>query len=250
VVESPSGAPHPILRDYYRDETERRRFLTQTFDQVAGHYDRINTFMAFGSGQWYRRWTLRRAGVKAGMRVLDVAAGTGEVTRAALALVTASGFVTGLDPSAGMLGQARAKVPVPFTRGLADALPFAAGAFDVVTMGYALRHVVDLRKTFEEYFRVLRPGGTVVILDFSRPPSRVGRAFAHLYLNRILPWSARWFSGGRDAKVLLHYCWDTLEQLVSPATILAAMSDAGFVGATGGPCYGVLSEYVARKPAA
>ena len=245
-----SRAPHPVLRDYYQNEGERRRFLTETFDQVAGHYDRINWLMAFGSGAWYRRWALQRAGLRAGLRVLDVAAGTGEVTRAAQSLVTHTGFVTGLDPSAGMLAQARSKLAVPFTQGLADTLPFADNVFDFVTMGYALRHVVDLRRTFAEYARVLKPGGTVVILDFARPQSRLGLGVARVYLNALLPWWARLFSGGREAKLLMHYCWDTLDQLVAPSIILAAMSDAGLRDAHGGPCYGVLSEYVARKAAA
>lgn len=243
-----SGAPHPILRDYYRDETERRRFLTDIFDRVATRYDVINGFMGFGSGQWYRRWALSRAGLQPGARVLDVAAGTGEVTRAAVDLAGPSGFVTGIDPSAGMLAQARAKLSVPLTRGVAEGLPFRDGTFDFVTMGYALRHVFDLRGTFAEYFRVLRPGGTVVILDFARPPSRLGMAVARVYLNGVLPWSARMLSGGREAQLLMRYCWDTLENLVPPATILAAMTESGFTRATGSARYGVLSEYVARKP--
>src|SRR5687768_8451461 len=143
VVDSRPGAPHPILRGYYRDEAERRRFLTDIFDQVAGRYDRINALMAFGSGQWYRGWALRRAGLRPGLRVLDVAAGTGEVTRAAAALVGPPGFVTGIDPSSGMLARAGAKLSVPLTQGVAEALPFRDGAFDFLTMGYALRHVVD-----------------------------------------------------------------------------------------------------------
>jgi demethylmenaquinone methyltransferase/2-methoxy-6-polyprenyl-1,4-benzoquinol methylase len=248
VIEPRSGAPHPILRDYYRDEAERRRFLTDIFDQVAKRYDLINGVMAFGSGQWYRRWALGRAGLRPGMRVLDVAAGTGAVTRAAITLVGPSGFVTGVDPSSGMLAQARAKLPVPLSQGVAEALPFRAGAFDFVTMGYALRHVVDLRGTFAEYLRVLRPGGTVVILDFARPRSRIGLRVARLYLDGLLPWSARLLPGGRDAQLLMHYCWDTLANLVAPEAILAAMTESGFASATGGPCYGVLSEYVARAP--
>jgi demethylmenaquinone methyltransferase/2-methoxy-6-polyprenyl-1,4-benzoquinol methylase len=242
------GAPHPILPDYYRDEAGRRRFLTDIFDRVATRYDLINGWMGFGSGRWYRRWALGRAGVRRGARVLDVAAGTGEVTRAALDLVGPSGFVTGIDPSSGMLARARAKVSAPLTRGVAEALPFRDGSFDFVTMGYALRHVVDLKATFTEYLRVLRPGGTVVILDFARPPSRIGLTVARVYLNGVLPWSARLLSGGREAQLLMHYCWDTLQNLVAPATILAAMTEAGFTRATGCARYGVLSEYVARKP--
>ena len=241
-------SPHPILREYYQDETQRRRFLTQIFDDTASHYDRIAGLMSLGSGAWYRRFALRRAGLTKGMKVLDVAVGTGAVASAAAGIVRPSGAVTGLDPSAGMLGQARRKLRISLIQGVAERLPFRDGAFDFLSMGYAVRHVVDLRHTFGEYFRVLRPGGVLLILDFARPRSRVGLGLGRFYLGRAVPWMARLSSGSKEAQILTHYCWDTLETLVSRETILAAIASNGFEDAKGRSWFGLLSEYVARKP--
>jgi len=241
-------SPHPILTDYYRDETQRRRFLTRIFDDTASHYDRISGLMSFGSGAWYRRSALRRAGLKRGMKVLDVAVGTGAVACAAARIVGPLGAVMGLDPSRGMLGQASNKLRIALVQGVAERLPFRDGVFDFLSMGYALRHVADLRHTFGEYFRVLRPGGTLLILDFARPRSRVGLGLGHFYLGRAVPLMARLSSGSKEAELLTHYCWDTLENFVPPETILAAITSCGFEDAKRAGWFGLLSEYVARRP--
>ncbi|WP_238940671.1 class I SAM-dependent methyltransferase, partial [Pseudoroseomonas ludipueritiae] len=100
---SPAQAPHPDLTGYYRDAQERPGFVRRLFDDTAVHYDRINSVFSLGTGAWYRRHALKRAGLKPGARVLDVACGTGLVTREALRLAGPGGTVLGLDPSAGML---------------------------------------------------------------------------------------------------------------------------------------------------
>lgn len=241
-------SPHPLLPDYYQDETQRQRFLTRIFDDTASHYDRIIGLMSFGSGARYRRWALRRAGLKRGMKVLDVAVGTGAVAGAAASIVGPLGAVVGLDPSTGMLGQASKKLRIALIQGVAERLPFRDGVFDLLSMGYALRHVADLRHTFGEYSRVLRPGGILLILDFARPRSRVGLGLGGFYLGRAVPWMARLSSGSKEAQLLVRYCWDTLENLVPPETILAAITGCGFEDAKGASRFGLLSEYVARKP--
>lgn len=244
----PPVSPHPVLTDYYRDEAQHRRFVTRLFDDTAFHYDRISGLMSLGWGAWYRRDALRRAGLTEGMKVLDVAVGTGAVARAAVGLVGPSGGVVGVDPSTGMLARARRKLRVPLVQGVAEWLPFRDGVFDALTMGYALRHVSDLRHTFAEYHRVLRPGGTLLALDFARPRSWVGRCLARFYLNGVVSWISRLSSGSKETQLLVHYCWDTLETLVPSATILAAMGDGGFEDTRAARRYGLLSEYVGRKP--
>jgi demethylmenaquinone methyltransferase/2-methoxy-6-polyprenyl-1,4-benzoquinol methylase len=240
--------PHPILSGYYQDEAQRRRFLTRMFDETAAHYDRINGIMAFGWGVWYRRWILHRVGLRADAQLLDVAVGTGAVAGAAASIVGPGGRVVGLDPSAGMLAEARRKLSVPLVQGIAEQLPFRAGEFDFLSMGYALRHVSDLKHTFAEYFRVLRPGGTLLILDFARPRSRVGRAAGRFHVNYLGPLVARVLSRRPEAQVLMRYCWDTVEHLVPAETILIAMADAGFQVVSATTRFGLLSEYVGSKP--
>lgn len=118
--------PHPTLRAYYRNEGERRQVLDDLFDRTASHYDRITQFMSFGSGAWHRRQALLRAGLAPSMMVLDVAVGTGAVAREALGIVKPMGRVVGVDPSTGMLAEARRLTRIPLVQGLAEHLPFRA----------------------------------------------------------------------------------------------------------------------------
>ena len=218
--------PHPLLARYYASEPERRRRVRAWFDETAGHYDWITQAMSFGSGHWYRRRQLAATGIGPGSRVLDVACGTGVLAAAAQPLTGPTGRAVGLDPSAGMLVRARARGVRELVLGIAEALPFPTASFDLVTMGYALRHVVDLGATFAEFRRVLRPGGQVLVLEITRPQSRWGFAFTRFYLGRLVPFPAR--AGGRATRELFEYYWDTIDQCVPPATILAALAEAGF----------------------
>src|ERR1044071_2704727 len=109
--------------------------------------------MSFGSGGRYRRQALLRAGLAPGMRALDVACGTGALTLPMQRIVGGGGEVLGLDPSTGMLRVARRHGARRLVRGVAEALPFPDGRFDFLSMGYALRHVADLRATFAAHRR-------------------------------------------------------------------------------------------------
>jgi demethylmenaquinone methyltransferase/2-methoxy-6-polyprenyl-1,4-benzoquinol methylase len=217
------------------------------FDNAAPHYEWICRVMSLGSGALYRRQALQRLGIRPGMAVLDVATGTGLVAREAVALTGGSGVV-GLDPSRGMLDEARRTVAAPLVQARGEALPFADARFDVLSMGYALRHVPDLFAAFREYHRVLRPGGRVLILEISRPASRLGLGLARLYLKRLVPFVTRVGTGSTDAQRLMDYYWDTIEHCVPPDAIVDAMRRSGFE-ATRRVQGGLLSEYVGLKTA-
>jgi demethylmenaquinone methyltransferase/2-methoxy-6-polyprenyl-1,4-benzoquinol methylase len=241
-------APHAALARYYRDEEGRRRFLDSMFDQTAASYDRLDALMSLGSGPRYRAWALRRAGMGPGMRVLDVATGTGAVSRVAVGLVGPAGFVVGIDPSPGMLAeQARRPSPAHLVRGLAESLPFAADTFDFVTMGYALRHVPDLVATFREYRRVLRPGGRLLVLDFYRARHAAVRGLGRLYLGVLVPRMARVACASRPVQRLMEYCWDTVASSLPPAVIAETLAASGLadVRVKG---WGLIAEYHAVRP--
>ena len=241
-------APHPPIRGYYDAPDGKRPFVRQIFDDAAGDYDRVERLMALGSGPWYRRRALGRAGLAAGMRVLDVAAGTGLVAREAAALAGDGRLVLGIDPSAGMLAEAARAVPdVRFSLGTAEALPVADGSADFLSMGYALRHVSDLSVTFREFFRVLRPGGTACVLEITRPQGRVHMALLRLYMRRVVPGLTR-LVARRGADRLWSYYWDTIEHCLPPDDILSAMRAAGFADVRRHVELGIFSEYVGRKP--
>jgi len=241
-------APHPVLSDYYHDEAERRRRVTQLFDAAAGHYDWINRMMSLGSGRRYRREALLRAGLAPGMRLLDVGTGTGVIALLAQEIVGASGEVVALDPSPGMLEVARRAGVRHTLPGRAESLPFADAGFDLLTMGYALRHVADLNATFVEYRRVLRPGGRLLILEITRPQPGPGYHLLRFYLRTLVPALTRLRRGSREAQTLMRYYWETIEHCVPPTTILGALQAAGFDQVRRDVTMGIFSEYSAVRP--
>jgi demethylmenaquinone methyltransferase/2-methoxy-6-polyprenyl-1,4-benzoquinol methylase len=242
--------PHPLLERYYADEAERRRQVDAWFDESASDYNWINQALSFGSGNWYRREALLRAGLTSGMRLLDAGCGTGIVAVQAQKIVGSTGQVVGLDPSTGMLREAGRRGVRRRVRAMAEALPFPDERFHLLSMGYALRHVADLRTTFQEYRRVLKAGGKVLLLEITPPRSRFATGFLKLYLGRILPFLARFGRGGRAFRTLMEYHWDTIENCVPPDVILDALRDAGFSQVERGVELGMFSEYTGVRPAA
>lgn len=238
-------APHRELPQYYGNAPERRRFVDELFDTTARDYEWINSIMSFGSGPWYRRDALERSGLRAGMKLLDVCVGTGLVGRSARQIVGDTGAVFGLDASMGMLAQARVGGGLDLVQAYAEALPIRDQSLDFVSMGYALRHVADLVATFEEYRRVLKPGGRLMILEITRPRARVPYLFTRLYMSAALPVIAR--LRGRKAQTLMQYFWDTIDQCVSPEEILQALVEAGFRNPERQTMFDTLSEYTAER---
>ena len=243
-------APHPTLPRYYGAPDERQQRVNAMFDASAKHYDRVTQLMSFGSGDWYRTQAMLRVGVRAGQAVLDVGSGTGALALAAQNIVGPEGLVLAVDPSEGMLECARAAGVRQVLRAGGEALPLASNSFDWVLMGYALRHVPDLRATFAEYLRVLRPGGRMLLLEWTKPTSAMGASAVRLYLKHVVPAMARVVTGSGAVHELMQYYWDTIEQCVPPSTIVAALSEAGFANAGSHRVMGMFIEYTGEKPRA
>lgn len=243
-----SVAPHPTLGRFFSHVDEKRDFVKRVFDGGAASYDRIERLMALGSGPWYRREALSVAGLKPGMRVLDVATGTGLVAREAISLAGDARLVVGVDPSAGMIGQAGRQLPLRLIRGRAEALPFADHTFDFLSMGYALRHVSDLTATFREFRRVLKPGGIACVLELTRPENAIRRVLLRAYMKGLIPCLSRIATPDRENRagttLLWRYYWETIESCVEPQTVLAAMKAAGFAQVGRRLRLGLFSDYV------
>lgn len=240
--------PHAPLPAYYVDEDDHQRFVRRIFDDTAVDYERVERMLALGSGPWYRRQALRRAGLAAGMQVLDVGIGTGLLAREAQALVGPDGRLTGVDPSAGMMAQV-ALPGITLLQGRAEALPVADASVDFVAMGYALRHLSDLHAAFAEFARVLRPGGRVLVLEITRPAGRVATRLLRGYMRAVVPVAARWVTGRADTAQLWRYYWDTIEACIPPPEVLRALADAGLTDVQRHVELGVFSEFTARRPA-
>jgi demethylmenaquinone methyltransferase / 2-methoxy-6-polyprenyl-1,4-benzoquinol methylase len=240
--------PHAPLTEYYQDEGERQQYLRRIFDETAPDYDRIERVLAFGSGPWYRRGALERAGLAAGAQVLDVGIGTGLVAREALKIIGASGRLTGVDPSVGMMNEVR--LPgVELVRGKAEALPRPDASCDFLSMGYALRHIGDVGAAFHEFHRVLRPGGRLLLLEITKPDGVAGTALLKGYMRAVVPFIARVVARKQHTSELWRYYWDTIEACIPPATVMATLRAAGFTDVQRHTALGMFSEYTATRRA-
>ena len=239
--------PHAPLTEYYAGQDQHREFVQQIFDSTAVDYDRIESILAFGSGPWYRRQALLRAQLQAGANVLDVGTGTGLVAREALAIVGPTGSVVGIDPSPGMMSQA--KLPgLQLVRGFAEALPRPDNSANFLSMGYALRHISDVRPAFREFFRVLEPGKRLLVLEITRPETRWGLLLLKAYMRLCVPLIARFVSRGAKTPLLWRYYWDTIEACMPPEAVMAELRAAGFVDVGRHVELGIFSEFTAVKP--
>jgi len=239
--------PHAPLHDYYGDEADHQRFLRRIFDDTAPDYDRIERVLAMGSGPWYRRSALQRAGLREGAEVLDVGIGTGLVAREALKLIGPQGRLVGVDPSPGMMGEV--SLPgVELVQGRAEALPRLDASCDFISMGYALRHISDVKAAFAEFFRVLRPGGRLLVLEITKPAGRVGTAVLKAYMRSVVPVIAKVMAHRHDTAELWRFYWDTIEACIVPNLVLEALRDAGFEQVDRHTELGIFSEYTAVKP--
>ncbi|WP_328464406.1 demethylmenaquinone methyltransferase [Actinoplanes sp. NBC_00393] len=196
--------------------------VAEMFDGVAKRYDLTNTVLSFGQDRGWRRATRAALGLRPGERVLDVGAGTGISTEE---LSRSGAFAVGADLSVGMLRAGRhAQREVPLLAGDALRLPFADETFDAVTISFALRNVVDTAAALRELARVTRPGGRLVVCEFSHPTNAAFRTVYLSYLMRSLPAVARGVSSNPEAYV---YLAESIRAWPDQAGLAARIADAG-----------------------
>ena len=242
-----SLSPHRPLSEFYSAPAARQNFVNDLFDEAAPDYDWVSGMMSFGRDKIYRREALQRAGLTNEMRLLDVASGTGLMIKAALELGVDPTRITGVDPSQGMLAENRKRNPVTLLEGMGEALPCADASFDFVCMGYALRHVEDLGKLFDEFKRVLKPNGKILILEITRPTNPVALPLIRFYMQQLVP-RIGWLRRRNKSTVkLMQYYWATIAECVPPETILSALKAGGFKNVKRAVSNVVLSEYTAER---
>ncbi len=244
---TPVHAPHIPLTDYYQTEQDRQAYLRQIFDNTAADYDRIEAMLAFGTGPGYRRDALIRAGLKKGMKVLDVGVGTGLVAAQECILTGDPALVTGIDPSPGMMAASRLPKTMVLIEGRAESLPFPDNHFDFLSMGYALRHIGDLSVAFAEFERVLKPGGRLCILEITQAQSPFGRWILKSYMRGVIPLLTRFISKQKNTATIWRYFWDSIEACVPPEQVMATLSAARLTQVKRHLVLGVFSEYQAIK---
>ena len=199
------------------------------FDRIAPIYDRMNSLMTVGRDAGWRRAAVAATGLRVGMSAVDVACGSGALTRQLARAIGPSGTVTGVDQSSAMLmraaeGRVSAGAARPhYVAGDALDLPLPDGTADAATIAFGLRNVGDYGRALAELARVTRPGGRVVVLEIATPRSPLGRAVAAVWLRRIVPILGRLLGAGAAYR----YLPDSVERYPSPARIAELMRACG-----------------------
>jgi demethylmenaquinone methyltransferase/2-methoxy-6-polyprenyl-1,4-benzoquinol methylase len=184
-------------------EPEKAQRVAQVFDSVATKYDFMNDVMSAGVHRLWKAFTVRQADVRPGMKVLDIAGGTGDLARAFAKRAGSQGMVVLTDINGAMLREGRNRLldrglMLPLVQCDAEKLPFASDTFDVVTVAFGLRNMTHKDAALAEMRRVIRPGGRVMVLEFSR----VWQPLAPLYdaySFNVLPWLGSKIAGDSDS---------------------------------------------------
>jgi demethylmenaquinone methyltransferase/2-methoxy-6-polyprenyl-1,4-benzoquinol methylase len=185
------------------------------------------------------------------MRIVDIGTGTGLVAREAVKRVGDPSLVVGVDPSTGMMANARLPAGVQLVEGRAEAIPFPNGSFDFLSMGYALRHIGDLSAAFSEFHRILKPGGRLCLLEITKPERTWSQFLLKVYMRGAVPVLARLVGGSAETARLWRYYWDTVDACVAPGKVLHTLEAAGFIRVkrhVETRALAILAEYQAVKP--
>jgi len=203
-----------------------------TFSSVAPRYDLANHWLSGGIDFYWRKCLVDLAQKSQPTNILDLATGSGDVLFALRRVLGEKVRLTGLDFCEPMLEQARAKREKKqlgsednqFLHGDCLQLPFADESFDLITISFGLRNLADREKGLSEMQRVLRPGGRLIVLEFSQPYLWF-RPFYYFYLRGLLPWVARWLTGDRDAYL---YLGSSISEFPDRAGLCREIEQAGF----------------------
>ncbi len=206
---------------------ERATLVQEMFDRIAARYELLNTLMTAGLNRVWNRRVLEAAGVRRGDRVLDLACGTGSLTRDLAQRVGPQGYVLGVDFSQEMLRAAENRPVEQVEYRLGDATKLEAvepGTFNTATIAYGARNIPDLDALFAEMARAVEPGGKVVCLEIARPEKRLPAAFYGLWFDRIVPWLGARVSGDTWA---YSYLPKSVKEFVAPDELADIMRRNG-----------------------
>ena len=203
------------------------------FDRIAPRYDLANTVLSFGTHHGWRKKIVKYSGARQGEKVLDVATGTGDLAFAFSRVVgRGAGAVTGVDFVPKMIELANQKLQkkpqagLSFEEANAMDLPFKDESFNVVSISFGIRNVENPTKALQEFHRVLKPGGRVVVLEFGQPKIPIFSTGYRLYSKYLMPAIGSKITGDRDA---YEYLPETAEQFPCREDFTKLMEEAGFV---------------------
>ncbi|WP_335342723.1 bifunctional demethylmenaquinone methyltransferase/2-methoxy-6-polyprenyl-1,4-benzoquinol methylase UbiE [Pseudidiomarina terrestris] len=211
---------------------EKQSLVANVFNSVAQKYDIMNDVMSFGIHRLWKRYTIDCSGVRSGMKVLDIAGGTGDLTAQFSRRVGPTGKVVLADINQAMLDVGQDKLRnkgivgnVDYVQANAESLPFDDDTFDIITIAFGLRNVTDKQKALESMFRVLKPGGRLLVLEFSKPvPPMLSQAY-DFYSFNVLPKMGQLVAGDAES---YQYLAESIRMHPDQETLKAMMEQAGY----------------------
>lgn len=212
------------------DEDKKTDKVAQVFTKVAKHYDLMNDLMSAGIHRLWKAFAISQAGIRQGFRVLDVAGGTGDMAEACARQVGQKGIVWIADINEAMLQQGRDRLLnkgflLPAIVCNAEKLPFPDNWFDRVLTSFGLRNMTHKETALAEMYRVLKPGGKVIVLEFSKIWAPLQTAY-DLYSFTLLPWLGKYIADSEDC---YQYLAESIRMHPDQETLKKMMNDAGFV---------------------
>jgi demethylmenaquinone methyltransferase/2-methoxy-6-polyprenyl-1,4-benzoquinol methylase len=231
----PNSDPNTIDFGYQQvPVAEKARRVRAVFESVAGKYDLMNDLMSVGMHRLWKRFTLAQTGLRAGQAALDVAGGTGDLASGMAEQVGPSGLVVLTDINAAMLSRGRDRLldagkarAIRYSLANAECLPFADRTFDCVTIAFGLRNVTDKDAALRSMFRVLKPGGQLLVLEFSHPTAPGLKPIYDAYSFSVLPWLGE--KVANDA-ASYRYLAESIRRFPKQDELVAMMQSAGFEG--------------------
>jgi demethylmenaquinone methyltransferase/2-methoxy-6-polyprenyl-1,4-benzoquinol methylase len=211
--------------------TEKQNMVKGVFDSVASKYDLMNDVLSFGMHRLWKRYTIASANIKTGDKVLDIAGGTGDLAIEFRKKVGVSGRVILSDINASMLNEGRANLTnkgifgVDFVQLNAQYLPFNNNTFDCVSIAFGLRNVTDKDQALREMHRILKPGGCLLILEFSKTDSEFLKKFYDFYSFNIMPKLGEIIADDKDS---YQYLAESIRKHPDQETLKNMVLDAGF----------------------
>ena len=212
---------------------EKAAKVADVFHSVAAKYDVMNDLMSGGVHRLWKRFTIELSGVRTGQKVLDIAGGTGDLTAKFSRLVGPTGEVVLADINDSMLKVGRDKLldsgvcgNVVFTQADAQYLPFPDNTFDCITIAFGLRNVTDKNLALRSMLRVLKPGGRLLVLEFSKPTNPLVEKFYDFYSFNVLPKMGQLVANDADS---YQYLAESIRMHPDQETLKGMMNDAGFV---------------------
>lgn len=218
------------------DADDKAKMVRGVFDSVAQKYDIMNDVMSMGVHRLWKRFTIDLAAVKRGEMVLDLAGGTGDLTREFAKRVGPDSKVVLSDINAEMLKVGRSKLAnkgvvgnVEYVQANAECLPFASNTFDCITIAFGLRNVTDKDKALRSMYRVLKPGGRLLVLEFSKPTAPGLESFYDQYSFKLLPLMGKLVANDAES---YQYLAESIRMHPDQETLLGMLQTAGFDNAS------------------